>query len=135
MEQNIMLKFKLIYVFLALIGSFFFLENANAVEDSCTQMLHAKWQGTYAWTYRGDHYQKFATAETDLTELTNHYAMTMQIQTSPIYTLQLKGTCMYSQIYFENLSASVYLQGTINNQQIILTGQHGPNVLSIQLHP
>ena len=104
------------------------------IGDSCLQMMNGHWKGIYKWNYRGDDYQVSMVGVTKLTAA-HQYTMQMVIQSSPVSYLTLDGVCMNSQIYLEDTSLRfpIYLQGTIQNAQIKLVGQRGPNVVSINL--
>ncbi len=107
---------------------------ALAMGDSCMQMLKSQWHGTYQWTYRGDSYQKPMVSSTQY--LGPHsYLMRAQVNTSTGAELTLQGTCMNSQIYLEDKSLRfpIYLQGTIQNAEIELSGNRGPDVVLIRL--
>lgn len=104
--------------------------------DRCTQMYLNQWQGTYSWTYRGDHFQLPVTADVKYLSA-HHYSVTMYLHSDIPSTIELKGTCMDSQIYLEEdpsiTTLPAYLQGSILDDGIHLTGNRGPDVLSILL--
>lgn len=127
MLKSISLKMLLVILFVVA-------GQAYALDDNCNQLDNVSWQGSYGWTYRGDHYQKAMTANSIRLDA-HHYNITMYIQDETTSPLKLTGTCMDSQIYLEDLSLQfpIYLQGTIVVNNIKLHGNRGPDVLDISL--